>query len=200
MHVLVVTYDLSGITEGEYIDVANDLTGRFSSMPGLQAKLWLANTDEGRYGAVYLWDDRESMERFLRSDLFEDTNPDFSDVVAEDFEVLENLTGATQPVLELVPPRRQPPSRAVRPAPARKAMARTTGARKIPVTTKSAPTSTGATKTAAATPARAKSAATKTPAAKSATKGAPARSATAKKTPAKATAGKATRRTGKTAG
>src|SRR5919202_2069165 len=123
MHVLVVTYDLSGITEGEYIDVANDLTGRFSSMPGLQAKLWLAQTDEGRYGAVYLWDDRQSMERFLRSDLFEDTNPDFSDVVAEDFEVLENLTAAPQPVLELVRPRRQPAARAGRPAPLRTAKA-----------------------------------------------------------------------------
>ena len=107
MYVQVVTYGLAGMGEREYLDVANTLAPRFSAMPGLLAKLWLANTEEGRYGAVYLWDDREAMQRFVRSELFEPTNPEFSDIAVEDFEVLGNLTAETQPVLELVQSRRQ---------------------------------------------------------------------------------------------
>lgn len=142
MYVQVVTYGLGGISEREYLDVANDVASRFAAMPGLQAKIWLEDPDRGRYGAVYLWDDRESMERFLDSNLFEATNPDFVDVYSAGFDVLENLTGQTQPVLDLLPAARQlPRGAAERPAvkKARTAGAiRATGARKIPVTTKSA--------------------------------------------------------------
>ena len=159
MYVQLVTYRLAGISEREYLDVANDLAARFSALPGLLSKLWLANSEEARYGAVYLWDDRAAMERFLRSDLFEATNPEFSDTTTGDFEVLENLTAATQPVIELVTPRRQPPSPHPSPtAPRRKAAGAGSGAKKIPVATKSG----GATKAAkAATKAPAKAGGTK---------------------------------------
>ena len=166
MYVQVVTYGLAGIDEGEYLDVANNVAARFAGMPGLLAKLWLGNTEEGRYGAVYLWEDREAMERFLRSDLFEAFNPEFEDVAVEDFDVLENLTSATQPVLEVLEPKRRPPPRTPRPAPARKAVS---GARKVPVTSKAATTSTKKTakKATKKTVTRAKKAA---PAAKGAAK------------------------------
>ena len=110
MYVQVVTYAL-GSSEGEYLDIANEVAPRFSGMPGLQAKIWLEDVDQGRYGAVYLWEDRESMERFLRSDLFEGTNPDFLDVESEGFGILENLTAQTQPVIELIETRRTAPAR-----------------------------------------------------------------------------------------
>lgn len=106
MHVQVVTYGLGGIDESTYLDTAHELTARFSGTPGLQAKIWLEDPEHGRYGALYFWDDRESMERFLRSDLFEATNPDFDEVQSEGFDILENLTAQTQPVLDVVPPRR----------------------------------------------------------------------------------------------
>ncbi len=104
MYVQVVTYSL-GISESEYLDIANEVAPRFAGMPGLQAKLWLEDQDLGRYGAVYLWEDRESMDRFLRSDLFEGTHPDFVDVESEGFGILENLTAVTQPVLQILEPR-----------------------------------------------------------------------------------------------
>jgi heme-degrading monooxygenase HmoA len=107
MYVQVVTYALGEIDEGQYLDVANELAPRFSGVPGLQAKIWLEDTSLGRYGAVYFWEDSESMERFLRSDLFEGTNVDFVDVESEGFAILENLTAQTQPVLQLVEGRRQ---------------------------------------------------------------------------------------------
>lgn len=106
MYVQVVTYGLGGIDESEYLDIANELAPRFSGIPGLQAKIWLEDPEHSRYGAIYLWDDPESMERFVRSDLFEATNPDFVDVASEGFDIFENLTAQTQPVLELLAPRR----------------------------------------------------------------------------------------------
>ena len=114
MFVQVVTYGLE-MNESEYLDVANDLAPRFSGLSGLLAKVWLEDPDRGRYGALYLWEDKESMERFLRSDLFEGTNPEFVQVDSEGFAILENLTAQTQPSLELVESRRP----AVRAAPPR---------------------------------------------------------------------------------
>ena len=102
MHVQIVTYQLNGISEEEYIDVAHDLAPRFASLPGLQAKVWLESPETETYGAVYFWDDEESMERYMASDLFEATNPDFDEVTSDWFSVLENLTEATQPVLEIL--------------------------------------------------------------------------------------------------
>jgi heme-degrading monooxygenase HmoA len=145
MYVQVVTYGLGGIGENEYLDVANGLAPRFSGIPGLEAKIWLEDPEYGRYGAIYFWADRESMERFLHSDLFEATNRDFVDVESEGFGILENLTAQTQPVLEVIQPRRRPavgrrPQKAVsKKAPAARP-APTAGVRKVPVTTKPAPT------------------------------------------------------------
>jgi heme-degrading monooxygenase HmoA len=108
MHVQVVTYALDGMPESDYLDIANELAPNFSAIPGLQAKIWLEDPDRGRYGAVYFWEDKESMERFLRSNLFEGTNAEFTDVESEGFSILENLTAQTQPVLEVVEARRRP--------------------------------------------------------------------------------------------
>ncbi len=124
MHVQVVTYALDGMPESDYLDIANELAPSFSAIPGLQAKIWLEDPDRGRYGAVYFWEDKESMERFLRSDLFEGTNGEFTAVESEGFSILENLTAQTQPVLEVVEARRRPaqsgpvkqPGRAAAPA------------------------------------------------------------------------------------
>ena len=118
MHVQIVTYGLHGMTEGEYIDIATRLAPRFASLPGLLAKVWLESPADGVYGAVYLWEDREAMERFLATDLFEGTNPDFADFGSDDFSVLENLTRATQPALTVLDDpgaRGRGPARAVAP-------------------------------------------------------------------------------------
>jgi heme-degrading monooxygenase HmoA len=108
MYVQVVSYALDGMPEGDYLDLANDLAPSFSGIPGLQAKIWLDDPDRDRYGALYLWDDKAAMERFLQSNLFEGTNPEFVDVESEGFAILENLTAQTQPVLEVIEARRRP--------------------------------------------------------------------------------------------
>jgi heme-degrading monooxygenase HmoA len=189
MYVQVVTYGLVGIGEGDYLDVAHRVAPRFSGMPGLLAKLWLGNTEEGRYGAVYLWENREAMERFVRSDLFEAFNPEFDEVAVEDFDVLENLTAVTQPVLQVLEPKRQPPARAPRPTPAATASkapaisSGRSGSKPVPVASKAATKAPKKTRTAtAASPKKVGSTtrSTATAAKKAAT---PAARKTAKRTP-----------------
>lgn len=102
MYVQTVIFELAGMSEGEYLDIANEVAPQYSGMPGLLAKLWLDKSDQGTYGAVYFWEDQESMERYCRSDLFEGSNPGFTNVVSDGAAVLENLTRSTQPVLEVV--------------------------------------------------------------------------------------------------
>ncbi len=173
MYVQVVTYGL-GMSESEYLDIADEVAPRFSALPGLLTKVWLDDPDLGRYGALYLWDDRESMERFLRSDLFEGTNPEFVEVESEGFSILENLTAQTQPVIELIESRRAAPARRAPKAITKKASApakkATGGAGKIPVGTKAATPTKAATKTTASKTATTKKAATKKAPAKKATK------------------------------
>ena len=167
MYVQVVTYSL-GMSESEYLDIANELAPTFARMPGMAAKIWLEDLDLGRYGAVYFWDDRESMERFLGSDLFEGTNADFVDVESEGFGILENLTSETQPVLELVEPRRAGLRRAGAAGADTKAVRR---------------------KASTAAAAQKKAPAKQAPAKNAVTKKAPAKNTVAKKSPPKKTAG-----------
>ncbi len=106
MFVQVVSYSLEGISEDAYLDVANGLAPRYAGIPGLLAKIWLENPGGNRYGAVYFWEDAESMERFAGTDLFEGRTPEFADLRIEEFRALENLTAVTQPGLEILQPRR----------------------------------------------------------------------------------------------
>jgi len=102
MYVQIVTYNLNGVSEQDYIDIAHQVSGQFAAMGGLEAKVWLRHPDATSFAAVYFWEDRESQERFAASDLFEATYPGFANVVSESYEVYEHLTRATQPVLDIL--------------------------------------------------------------------------------------------------
>lgn len=208
MFVQVVTFSLEGISEDEYIDVAVGLAPRFASLPGLLAKIWLENPGGNRYGAVYFWEDAESMERFGDSDLFEGGTAEFAAFVSEEFRVLENLTAQTQPALQVLEAgggfgQRATAGRGsakkaaaavgqtsgVKRTPPLKRATATTGAAKKSAVTKAAPTEapgTGGAARAAGKAAKAgKKAMPATTAAKTVT---PARTATKKATPEKAVA------------
>lgn len=102
MHVQIVTFKLGDLSEEDYISSANDVASQFSSQSGLLAKIWLERPEEGEYGAIYHWRDKESMEQFIQGPLFEGNNSELQDVTSQDFGILRNLTKKTQPELELV--------------------------------------------------------------------------------------------------
>lgn len=103
MHVLIINFRLSGMTEEGYRAACADLAPAFAELPGLLAKVWLADPATGTYGGTYLFRDREAMEAYLASDLLASVaaTPGFVDITIRDFAVYEDLTRVTQPGLAI---------------------------------------------------------------------------------------------------
>ena len=57
MKVQIVTFQLDGIDGEAYSSMCDELAPTFATVPGLSAKLWLADSDTNTYGGVYLWRD-----------------------------------------------------------------------------------------------------------------------------------------------
>ena len=97
MHVLVVNFRLDGVTEAEYAGLCDELAPAFAEVPGLASKTWLADSDKGVYGGVYLFEHRDAFEAFASSDLAAAVrnHPNLADVTMKDFGVLESPSRVT---------------------------------------------------------------------------------------------------------
>ena len=104
MHILIVEFQVPGKHPGEVHDFLEPLVPAFADLPGLLAKVWMADAGADAYGAVYLWRDQESAAAFLASELWRtvETLPGLADVQARPFACIEDFTKITQPVLALV--------------------------------------------------------------------------------------------------
>lgn len=98
MYIQVINFQLDGIDESQYRALCDEVAPAFAEVPGLTSKVWLANRETNTYGGVYTWADREAMETFCRSDLFNTvaTHPNLSGVTSKQFAVLEAPTAATR--------------------------------------------------------------------------------------------------------
>ena len=103
MHVLVVNFNLKGITEEDYLGLIEPIAPAYAGLPGLVSKTWLANERTNTYGGVYLWNDRESMEAYKESDIYKgmQANPYFENVTVTDFAVVEGATRVTRGHVEV---------------------------------------------------------------------------------------------------
>jgi Putative mono-oxygenase ydhR len=70
MHVQVVNFGLVGVDEAGYVALCDELAPAFAAVPGLLTKVWLADSEAGVYGGVYVWASRAAMEAFAGGDLF----------------------------------------------------------------------------------------------------------------------------------
>ena len=98
MHVQVVNFQLKGIDDAGFRAMCDQLAPAFENVPGMHAKIWLADPATNTYGGVYTWRDRGAMEEYARSDLFKAvlTHPNFADVTSRDYEVLDGPTAVTR--------------------------------------------------------------------------------------------------------
>ncbi len=98
MHIQIINFQLSGVTGEEYATLCGELAPAFAAVPGLVRKVWLANSDTGTYGGVYVWRDRQAMEDFTKTELFEsvEKHPALTNMTSEDFGVLEGPTQVTR--------------------------------------------------------------------------------------------------------
>ena len=98
MHIQIVTFQLDGISEADYRRQCEALAPVFAELPGLIAKVWLADPATNTFGGVYTWQNRGAMERYLASDLYAGmvTHPHLAGVTTRDFAVLTEPTRVTR--------------------------------------------------------------------------------------------------------
>jgi Putative mono-oxygenase ydhR len=98
MKVQIVTFQLNGIDDQAYGNMSDELAPTFATVPGLSAKLWLADRDANTYGGVYLWSDAQAEAAFAKSDLFAAVagNPNLCALTSRAFDVLAGPTAVTR--------------------------------------------------------------------------------------------------------
>ncbi len=98
MHIQILNFHLKGVSVQDYYKLADELAPAFAGLPGLVSKVWLANPETNTFGGVYTWEDREAMECFTRTDLFNAvaTHPNLDNITSKDFAVMEGPTRVTR--------------------------------------------------------------------------------------------------------
>jgi len=98
MHIQVVTFKLDGIDDAAYQVHAEQNAPVFAALPGLRAKIWLANQQANTYGGIYAWDDVAAMRAYQGGNIFRglQANPHMIDVTVRDFSVLAEPTKVTR--------------------------------------------------------------------------------------------------------
>jgi hypothetical protein len=103
VHILVVNFNLKGISEEDYLGMIEPIAPAFAGLPGLISKTWLANEETNTYGGVYVWSDRGAMEAYKQTDIYKgmQANPHFENVTVTDFAVVESATRVTRGPVEV---------------------------------------------------------------------------------------------------
>jgi len=99
MHIQIVNFRLKGMSDAEFRAVCDaEFAPAFASVPGLLTKVWLADPEQGVYGGVYTWRDKEAFDEYLKSDLFNAVlnHPNLVDISSQDFGILEGPTRVTR--------------------------------------------------------------------------------------------------------
>jgi hypothetical protein len=97
MHIRIVTFQLDGINESEYLELAGALAPAFRSWPGLRSKTWLADASSNTYGGVYVFDSVDDADASRHTELWEQmhANPVFADLRVVEFGAIEELSAQT---------------------------------------------------------------------------------------------------------
>ena len=97
MHIQVITFQLDGIDDAAYQEHAEQSAPAFAALPGLRAKVWLANQQTSTYGGIYTWDDITAMRAYQSGEIFQglQANPHMINVAVTDFPVLAGPTKVT---------------------------------------------------------------------------------------------------------
>jgi hypothetical protein len=98
MQILIVNFNLDGLSEEEFASSCDELASDFATVPGLTSKVWLADRAEGVFGGVYAFESEEAVDTFLQSDLFVGVGatPGLVNISVRRFGVLEGPTRVTR--------------------------------------------------------------------------------------------------------
>lgn len=97
MHMQIVNFKLTGVSEADYRALCDQLAPTFAVMPGLISKVWLADSATNTYGGVYTWENKDAMTAYLQSAIFTSVvnHPNLTDITSKDFGILEGPTAVT---------------------------------------------------------------------------------------------------------
>ncbi len=98
MQILIVNFNLDGLSEEEFESSSNELAPAFAMVPGLTSKVWLADRAEGIFGGVYTFESEKAVDDYLESDLFAavGSTPGLVNISVRRFGVLEAPTRVTR--------------------------------------------------------------------------------------------------------
>jgi hypothetical protein len=98
MPMQVITFKLDGIDDAAYQEHTEQIAPAFAALPGLRAKIWLANQQTNTYGGIYTWDDIAAMRAYQDGTIFQGllANPHLIEVAVSDFSVLAEPTKVTR--------------------------------------------------------------------------------------------------------
>ena len=98
MQILIINFNLDGLTEEDFASSCDELAPAFAAVPGLASKVWLADRAEGTYGGVYAFESAKAVDDYLRSDLFAGVGatPGLVNISVRRFGVLEGPTRVTR--------------------------------------------------------------------------------------------------------
>ena len=65
MQILIVNFNLDGLSEEEFASSCDELAPAFAAVPGLASKVWLADRAEGIFGGVYTFESEKAVDDYL---------------------------------------------------------------------------------------------------------------------------------------
>ena len=100
--ILQISFHLN-VPRTEFEDIARSLANDFAQLPGLTWKIWLMNAKEREAGGIYLFEDAHSLQAYLEGPLAAAvmSHPALSDLVAKQFDVIEDCTAITRGPVEI---------------------------------------------------------------------------------------------------
>ena len=98
MQILIVNFNLDGLSEEDFANSCDELAPAFAAVPGLTSKVWLADHAEGIYGGVYTFESDQAVDDFLASDLFAGVGatPGLVNISVRRFGILDGPTRVTR--------------------------------------------------------------------------------------------------------
>jgi heme-degrading monooxygenase HmoA len=104
MHILIVNFQLEGISLEQYLEQAESLAPIWADVPGLISKTWLRNDETRTYGGVYVFESLDAVDAYKASDLYASmgANPNLVNITVTDFGVIESASRITRGMATVV--------------------------------------------------------------------------------------------------
>ena len=95
--ILEIRFDLK-VPVQDYSELANQMADLFAEVPGLKWKIWLLDEERGEAGGIYLFEDDDSLRRYLDSSLAAEVkaHPGLKNLEARSFGVMPKPTSVTR--------------------------------------------------------------------------------------------------------